>query len=231
VGARNTARPGWSLPAAARGGDWPGRPAGLPDTRTKNRCDTPELEQGWMSETEELNTAPDALQSDEPSLGDASGWIMPPDGVRIWLDDLHRLCVSAGDETFEGVRPRYAFPLSSKCDYISFLGEEGKEVLLLSHPRKLDGESRQALRTALERTYYTAKILQVYDIKEAMGVAQWRVRTNRGFATFEIVDRNQHIRSLPSERYLLMDADGNRFEIEDLSRLDAHSQAEVHHET
>lgn len=190
-----------------------------------------EAERVWMNDTEETNTASDAEHGNQPSLGDATDWVISPVGVRVWFDDLHRLCVKAGDEQFEGVRPRYAFPLSSKCDYISFLSEEGKELLLLSHPQKLDEESRRALRDSLERTYYTAKILQVYDIKEAMGVAQWRVRTDRGFATFEVVDRNQHIRSLPSERYLLMDADGNRFEIEDLSQLDAHTQAEVHHET
>lgn len=184
-----------------------------------------------MKDTEEINPSSEAEQGDEPSLGDVTEWLVPSAGVRVWFDDLHRLCIRVGDEEFEGVRPRYVFPLSSKCDYISFLGDKGKEVLLLSRPQKLDGDSRQALRKALERTYYTAKILQVYDIDEAMGVAQWRVRTDRGFATFEVVDRNQHIRSLPSERYMITDADGNRFEIEDLSQLDAHSQAEVHHET
>jgi len=168
---------------------------------------------------------------DEPSLGDVTGWVVPGDRVRLWFDELHRLCVEADGETFEEVRPRYVFPLSAKCDYVSFLGDKGTEVVLVGEPGKLDKESRDALRKALERTYYTAKILQVYDIKEAMGVSQWRVRTDRGFATFEVVDRNQHIRSLPSERYLITDADGNRFEIEDLTQLDAHSQSEVHHET
>jgi len=184
-----------------------------------------------MKDTEQSHTTSGAEQGDEPSLGDVSEWVVSSDGVRVWFDELHRLCIKVGDEEFEAVSPRYVFPLSSKCDYISFLGDKGKEVLLLSRLQKLDRDSRQALRKALERTYYTAKILQVYDINEAMGVAQWRVRTNRGFATFEVVDRNQHIRSLPSERYMITDADGNRFEIEDLSQLDAHSQAEVHHET
>ena len=167
----------------------------------------------------------EAEDSRQPTLGDIGEWLVSPDRVRVWEDARKILHVS------EDVRPRRVFPLSGKSDYVSFQGERGREVLLLSHPHKLDRKSRAVLEHAIERTYFAARILQVYEIKESMGVSRWRVRTDRGYAHFEVVDRNQHIRSMPPARYLITDADGNRFVIEDLRELDRHSQSEVHHET
>ena len=64
-----------------------------------------------------------------------------------------------------------------------------------------------------------------------MGVSEWEVKTDRGYAKFEVVDRTEHIRKLPGGRVMIVDADGNRFEIEDVSRLDERSQTLVRTET
>jgi hypothetical protein len=144
--------------------------------------------------------------------------------VRVWEDDRHVFHVSVDGQVTDRVRPRRAFPISSRADYVSFLDETDKEACLLACPHRLDKESRKALEHALARTYYAPKILRVDSITEMMGVSTWQVLTDRGYASFEIVDRQHHIRSLPSGRYLLTDADGNRFEIEDLNALDQRSQ-------
>jgi hypothetical protein len=156
---------------------------------------------------------------------------VPPEGVRVWEDAFWELHVSAAGREFTNLRPRRVFPLSGRADYVSFLDEKGREVLLLAHPRRLDRESRHALEKALERTYYTAKILRVDGMREAMGVTQWDVLTDHGHARFEVVDREQHIRHLRGGRYVIADVDGNRFEIEDVRQLDKRSQDFVYHET
>ncbi len=153
-----------------------------------------------------------------------------PERVRVWEDEFHVLHVSVDGEQYDNVRAVKVFPISGKADYVSFLGEKSKEVVLLANPRKLDKESRRALDRALERMYYVAKITRVDSVKEVMGISNWEAQTDRGYATFEIVDRRQHIRKLPGGRYLITDADGNRFEIEDISRLDPRSQAIIHSE-
>jgi hypothetical protein len=158
-------------------------------------------------------------------------WLTQPDGVRIWEDPFYRLHVSANGEEFHNVRPRRAFPLSGKADYVSFMSEDDKEVLLLAHPQALDKESRKALLAALERVYYLARILRVDAVSEKMGVSHWEVKTDRGYAKFEVVDRNRHIRKLPGDRVMIVDADGNRFEIENVGGLDERSQALVRAET
>jgi len=158
-------------------------------------------------------------------------WLTQPDSVRIWGDAFYRLHVDANGEEFHNVRPRRAFPLSGKADYISFLNDEDKEVLLLAHPQDLDEESGRALEAALDRVYYLARILRVDAVSEKMGVSHWEVKTDRGYAKFEVVDRNRHIRKLPGDRVMIVDADGNRFEIERVADLDERSQALVRAET
>jgi hypothetical protein len=147
-----------------------------------------------------------------------------PERVRVWEDDRHVFHVSVDGQANDKVRPRRVFPISGRADYVSFLDEMDKEVCLLACPHRLDKESRKALEHALARTYYAPKILRVDSITEMMGVSTWQVQTDHGYASFEIVDRHHHIRSLPLGRYVLTDADGNRFEIEDLNALDVKSQ-------
>jgi len=48
-----------------------------------------------------------------------------------------------------------------------------------------------------------------------MGVTNWETQTDHGYATFEVVDR-EYIRKLPGGRYIIADADGNRFELPNL---------------
>lgn len=153
-----------------------------------------------------------------------------PERVRVWEDDFHLLHVSVDGQEHSGVRAVRTFPISERADYVSFLGEDGKEVVLLAHPHRLDKDSLATLNHALEKMYYVAKIRRIHTITEVMGVSNWQVETDRGYAAFEVVDRRQHIRHMGGGRYLITDADGNRFEIEDVAALDPRSQAIVHSE-
>ena len=179
-------------------------------------------------QSEEL--APEAEDESEEDVPSVSHGHVEPERMRVWEDSLRRLCISVDDKEYTNLRPRRVFPLSGKANYISFLDDKGKEVALLTRPRKLDKESREALDEALGRMYYVAKITRVDSINEKWGVSHWEVETNRGYAAFEVADRSS-IRRLGRGRIMVTDADGNRFEIEDLSQLDEHSQALVFGET
>jgi hypothetical protein len=161
----------------------------------------------------------------------ARDWLIMPDRVRLWEDEFHVLHISVDSVEFHDVTPRRVFPLSGKADFVSFVGEDDKEVVLLSHPSRLDKESRSCLEKALGRMHYTPKILRVDEISEAMGVGLWKVLTDRGYAVFEVAERNRHIRTFPNGRYVISDVDGNRFEIENVNELDAKSRKVVDSET
>jgi len=102
-----------------------------------------------------------------------------PERVRVWEDARHVIHVSVDGEVTDNVRPRRAFPISGRADYVSFLGDMDKEVCLVAHPHRLDKESRRALEHALNRTYYAPKILSVSSITEVMGVSTWQVETDQ----------------------------------------------------
>ncbi len=173
---------------------------------------------------------PQNAQPPEEGLPADMVGVVEPDRVRVSEDELRRLNVTVDGQEHQDVRAVRAFPLSGKADYVSFLNEQGKEVTLLAHPSKLDKESRRVLNAALERMYYVARILQIFSIRETMGISQWEVMTDRGYAAFEVVNR-ERIRRLPGRRYLLADVDGNRFEIRDEAQMDERSRSLLASET
>ncbi|MCX7014909.1 MAG: DUF1854 domain-containing protein [Candidatus Sumerlaeota bacterium] len=155
---------------------------------------------------------------------------IPAEQVRVWEDHLHMFHVRVDDQTFDDVRAVGLFPVSGMAGYVSFMDETGKEVVLLKDPENLDETSREALEKALDRMYYVAQILRVLRITENHGISRWETLTDRGFAVFEVLNR-ETIREPSPGRYLITDADGNRFEIRDVAELDAQSRAFVASET
>lgn len=144
--------------------------------------------------------------------------------VRIWHDAFRRLHVQAeGQEEHVDVRPARAFPVTGAADYISFLDGDDREVLLIQNPGALDADSLAALGQALGRAYFVPKIVRILEIEDAHGAARWEVETDRGYRVFDVRDR-EDVRVIAGSRVLLQDADGNRFEIEDLFELDDRSR-------
>jgi hypothetical protein len=153
-----------------------------------------------------------------------------PDRVTVWRDSFHILYVSVDGEAFRDVVARRLFPISRKAHYVSFLSD-GKEVVMLARPEDLDEMSRRCLKEALDRMYYVARIERIDQINLVMGVSQWRVMTDRGYAIFEITDRGSQVRLLPDGRCLIADEDGNRFEIKDINNLDRESSRLIRTQT
>lgn len=156
--------------------------------------------------------------------------LIQPDQVKLREDEYHCLLLTVDDQEYENVRPVRTFPLSGKTDHVSFVDSSGREIALVAHPHKLDKESRRALRRHLDLMYYVPKIVRIDSINESMGISIWNVLTDRGYATFEIVDR-ESIMKMPGGRFIMKDADGNRFEIENIAELDNRSRILVESET
>ncbi len=75
----------------------------------------------------------------------------------------------------------------------------------------------------LNRAYFVPKITAIYEIEDAHGAARWEVETDRGYRVFDIRDR-EDVKVIENRRLLLQDADGNRYEIEDMNDLDERSR-------
>ena len=144
--------------------------------------------------------------------------------VRIWRDPFRRLCVTVEDyANYLDVRPARVFPVSEAAGFVSFLGIEDKEALMLRSLCGLDPESRRVLEEEMTRAYFVPRIIQILEIEYAHGAARWEVETDRGYRLFDIRDR-EDVKVIEGRRVLLQDADGNRYEVADVGELDERSR-------
>ena len=156
--------------------------------------------------------------------------LVATDRVSVRLDEFHVLHVTVDGEEHHEVRAVRAFPLTDKAGYVSFLGDKDKEVALLADPQNLDEASRGALDHVLKLNYFVPKITRVFSIGETWGVSHWKVETDRGYASFEVIDRDK-TRRLSTGSIIIIDADENRYVIEDPDALDPRSYNLIQSET
>ena len=156
--------------------------------------------------------------------------LVTADRVRVSRDAFHVMHLRLDDDDHSDVRAVRAFPLSDKAPYVSFINDKDKEIALLANPDELDDKSRKLIEDALELNYFVPQITRVFNVSETWGVSHWEVDTDRGRASFEVIDREK-IRHLANGGIIIVDADENRFMVGDMSRLDPRSQNFIMSET
>ena len=127
-------------------------------------------------------------------------------------------------ETYENLEPRYLFPLSGHRRYITLLDSNLKEKAILRDLAQLDPDSRAAVESCLAEFYIIPKIIGVIDVSDKFGVHTWTCRTDCGIRKFRIKERHVSIKLLYDGRVLVRDVNDNRYEIEDIKKLDKRSQ-------
>jgi len=153
--------------------------------------------------------------------------LLDPAETRVYINEFEELCLQVGDgEPIGPLRARRGFPVTGAADFISLEDGDKKEVGLIRRVGDLDRASREALQAELERSYFTTLITCVEAIDVEYHIPTWRVVTDRGQRSFELRSSRRDIRVL-GWRVLIRDADGNRYEIPDLRKLDAASRALV----
>jgi hypothetical protein len=137
------------------------------------------------------------------------------------------MTVAGGEEatsySYINVKVVRAAPLSRPNNYFSVLNPKGEEVCLIKDLKELDVESRAALQAELERRYIGATIQRVNSIRSEFGVIYWEVETQRGRREFVTQESNENLIWLSERRLLILDVDGNRFEVPDVEQLDSRS--------
>jgi hypothetical protein len=130
------------------------------------------------------------------------------------------------DRTYVRVQIARAFPLSMPDRHIGFRDAADHDIGLLPTLEGLDPESRRIADEELDRRYFLPKLVRVLSAKEEYGTVTWEAETDRGRRTFVLQNLRESVQTLsPSTRVLVTDKDGNRFEVPDVSRLDAKTRA------
>ncbi|MFA7673473.1 MAG: DUF1854 domain-containing protein [Clostridia bacterium] len=147
------------------------------------------------------------------------------DNARLTRVDLTHLDVEMYDgRVFKYVEPRRLFPVSGMRKYITLLDEEEREVAIIRDLDTLMGESKKTVEDCLTEYYMIPKITEIQECKEISGNINMYVMTDKGYRHFEIWHRYNDIKILHGTRLLFKDMSDNRYEIEDLSKLDKKSQ-------
>jgi len=140
-----------------------------------------------------------------------------PDGEELRLDIENDRCVLACTAV-------KMFPLSNPDRYVSILDSNGDEVGILYELRQLDAESRREIELEFRNRYFVPIIEKINSIRIEFGIAYWEVDTDKGPTEFVVHGLRDNVVEISHHRYIIQDVDANRFEIPDLSKLDAKSQ-------
>jgi hypothetical protein len=150
--------------------------------------------------------------------------LLDPKELRVSLDTFGDLEVRQGEEAYKNVQALRAFPISEALRFIVLREENGEEIGMIEDLGALGSSSRKVLKEDLERRYFIPKVVRINRIDESYGMPRWDVETDRGARHFELHTR-QDARRLSAGRVLIRDADGNRYEIPDIRKLDPQSRA------
>jgi hypothetical protein len=91
---------------------------------------------------------------------------------------------------------------------------------MVRDPAEQEEATRRVPDEELTRRYLAAVVQRMHSVRTEAGVSYFDVQTNRGRREFIVQNAHESARWLGDQRLLLLDVDGNRFEVPDLGALD-----------
>ena len=82
-------------------------------------------------------------------------------------------------------------------------------------------KTARLLEEELNRRYFTPVIEKVLSVKEEFGYIYWDVLSTAGPVRFTVKSSENNIVSLTNDKLLIIDVDGNRFELPDYQNTNA----------
>jgi hypothetical protein len=150
---------------------------------------------------------------------------MNPSDIKLFYAPKDRLRLTVGEErSYLVVKPVWAAPLSRPGKYLVLLDGKGEEIAMLPDPHLLPKESLAAAKEELRRRYLTATITRILNARLEFGATYWSVETDRGPRDFVTQNLQENAMWITSDHLLLLDVDGNRFEIPKIGALDKESR-------
>jgi hypothetical protein len=149
--------------------------------------------------------------------------------IELFYEPKERLRATIeGDRSYLTVKPVWASPLTRPNAYLCLLDGKNEPVAMFADPKQeLSDASFQAIQEELRRRDLTARVSAVTGARQEFGATYWSVETDRGPRDFVSQNLSESALWFGENHVLLMDVEGNRFEIVDLEQLDSRSRALV----
>ena len=119
------------------------------------------------------------------------------------------------------------FPFELEWEFISVMDAERREIGIVKSVELFEGEQRDLLIEELRRRYYAPVIDRIISVKERYGFSYWKVHTADGDVSFTLHDTFRSIIHAGETRIIMLDVNGNRFEIPDTTALDRKSHKKI----
>ena len=163
----------------------------------------------------------------ERSLKELSvtNWLTPQNASFLFKNGF--LYIKQSDVEEQRVFLYRQFPFEMQWEYISVMDSEQQEIGILRSLDLFDAETEELLKNELKRRYYTPVIQKILSMKERYGFSYWKVITPDGEVKFTLQDTFRSIVHVGENRLLLLDVNGNRFEIPDATALDRKSYKKI----
>ena len=123
------------------------------------------------------------------------------------------LSLKVQGKEYKRVMLQRAFPLSKPAKFISVREDIAK----------LSAEKRALVEEELTTRYFTPIILQITKLKDERGFVYIEAETSSGSRKITAHNNSSSFIRLSAGRVLIIDVDGNRFDIPDMSLLDKKS--------
>jgi hypothetical protein len=116
------------------------------------------------------------------------------------------------------------FPLSEPERWVAVITHDGREVGILLDVAELPPDAREAAREELRRRYMVPEIRRIVSVRERYDLVEWMVETDRGQVTFLTRNLREQVKRPFPHRLVLMDVEGNRYDVPDIEALDPESR-------
>lgn len=146
---------------------------------------------------------------------------------KLYYQPEGRLRLETEDRCWLEVRPTWAAPLTYPNRYLALVDGKDKEIVMITNPDDLPAEHKQIIEAELHRRYLTSKVLSIVSAKTEFGATYWTVDTERGRKEFVTMSLQENAQWMGPTQLLLIDTDGNRYEIRDTTALDDASRRKL----
>jgi hypothetical protein len=148
---------------------------------------------------------------------------LDPQALRFSRHGVHLRLTIEGECSFPRVSVVRAFPLSDPARWLSVrFGSDEAGIIL--DATQLDADSRRWVDEELGGRYLVAHVSRIHAVEERFGTLEWDVDTDRGRWQFTTRSLRENATNPAPDRYVISDVDGNRYDVQALSALDAASR-------
>jgi len=147
-----------------------------------------------------------------------------PTDVRLEREANHPPTLILAGDRYMDIHIRQAFPLTSEHTYVAFFDREDQYLGLIINPDKLDEGSTRIIKDEIGWRYFSPQITEIISMEDRGGKAGFVTVTDRGKINISMKNLRESMVELSTNRILLTDEHGNRYEIPDVNQLDRHSK-------